>query len=69
MTCIEVHIELYSDLKLHIIYIYFFLIKINLSNSIITCIIDILFYTVYFILFILKLISLFNNTEKKTLIK
>lgn len=64
MTYIEVQIELYSDLKLHIIYIYFFLIKINLSNSIITCIIDILFYTVYFILFILKLISLFNNTEK-----
>lgn len=27
MTCIEVHIELYSDLKLHIIYIYLFFNK------------------------------------------
>lgn len=50
MTYIEVQIELYSDLKLHIIYIYFFLIKINLSNSINTCrylILYCLFYTVH----------------------
>lgn len=52
MTCIEVHIELYSDLKLHIIYIYLFFNKnqfIKLNNYMYNryLILYCLFYTVH----------------------
>lgn len=53
MTCIEVHIELYSDLKLHIIYIYIYFFNknqfIKLNNYMYNryLILYCLFYTVH----------------------